>query len=282
MSYLSRLRNRMAVALAGRGWEAAASGRRWEGSTGLAAPNSSMLAARGPARQRAGDAYVNNAHAHRAVELLVASLVGSGFQAQSQHPDPATRRQENDAFEDLVASILICLARSLIRDGEAVARIVARPDGRLSVLLLSAEQLDPTLHRELGGGARIVAGVEFDADGERAAYWLLPEAPDLPSFAGFRQAVRVPAADVFHAFDPLFPGQVRDAEGGTGGYTGTKDGSALDLSLEPGTLRVLPPGTDVTFSEPGKGLSDLPGFMTMQLRESAAGSAGASACCRRA
>ncbi|RMF33643.1 MAG: phage portal protein, partial [Alphaproteobacteria bacterium] len=290
-----------------RSLEAAGGGRRWDGFQPLTAPSQSILAARGPVLQRVRAAYVNHPVAHRVVEHLAASLVGgSSWQAQSQHPDPDTRRALNSEFEDLVAGLMLPLARGLARDGEALVRLETSAAGVLSARLLAPEQLDASLHRELPDGGRITAGIEFDDDGEIVAYHILPHAPDQPGPVG--EAVRLPAGEVLHVFDPLFPGQVRgisplspvllkladydaasdamlmalkiqslmtgfisDPEGGTAGFSGTAEGDALNLSLEPGAMRVLPPGAEVEFSRPGDGLAQAADFLKCQLREIAAG-----------
>ena len=179
--------------------------------------------------------------------------------------------------------------------------------GNLRPKLLAADQIDPTLSRDLGGGARIVAGVEFDASDTVVAYHVLRDAPGSP-FAVFTDAVRVPAADILHVFDRLFPGQVRgltwlspvllklrdrdeasdamlmslkvqslitgfirDPEGGSAGFEGEESDGTVNLAMEPGAMRILPPGSDVTFSTPGQGITQSVDFLRAQDREIAAG-----------
>lgn len=69
----------------------------------------------------------------------------------------------------------------------------------------------------------------------------------------------------------LFAGFVTDLNGGTGGFDGAPEAGALNVSLEPRTVRLLPPGTDVKFSTPGSGLSQQSDFVRLQLHEVAAG-----------
>lgn len=104
--------------------------------------------------------------------------------------------------------ILLQLARAVVRDGEAFVHLVVTGEGTPRPKLIAADQIDPALTRDLGNGGRIVAGVEFDAEDRITAYHVLREAPGSP-FAFFGEAVRVPAVDMLHVFDPLFPGQVR-------------------------------------------------------------------------
>lgn len=287
------------------GIEAAAGGRRWKGAAVLGTPQQAALVARKPAKDRAAGLYVNTPMGQRGVEALASSLVGGrGWQAQSQHPDRATARMLNAASEELTAPILPMLARGIVRDGEAFVRLMV-DDAGLRLVLLPADQVDPELHRDLGGG-KIVAGIEFDAEDRVVAYHVLRDAPGAP-FARFTETARVPARDMLHVFDRLFPGQVRglswlvpvalkigdhdaahdallmklkvealvtgfirDASGGTGGF---KDGETDvgDVSLEPGAMRILPPGTDVTFTSPGAGSAQAVEFLRSQQREIAAG-----------
>lgn len=290
--------------------EVGGGGRCWEGGPWLAAPQAATLAARGPARARAAALSVNTPYGARIVEAWASALVGRGWQARSRHPDPATARRLNAGFEDLTVPLLLPLARALVRDGEAFVRLGVDEGSELVPQLLPADQVDPSLSRDLGRGTgpRIVAGIEFDAADRAVAYHVLREAPGAPLAAVLSEAVRVPAADMLHVFDPLFPGQVRglswlaavllklrdrdeaadallmqlkvsslmtgfvrDAEGGTAGFEGTGDGGALNISLEPGAMRVLPPGADVSFTSPGQGLAQAVDFLRAQDREIAAG-----------
>lgn len=287
------------------GIEAGGGGRRWDGAPTLTNPGNAVLAARAPARQRAAAMHVNAPYGARAIEAWVSALAGKGWQARSQHPEVSVRVWLGDAFEGLVLPVLPTLVRALVRDGEALARLTINADGDLRLRLLPAEQLDASLTQDLSGGRRIVSGVEFDADDQIVAYHVLPEAPGLSG--GYAPPHRLPARDVLHIFDPLFPGQVRglswlapvmlrmrdrdeasdamlmqlkvsslmtgfirDTEGGTAGFGEGADG-AINVSLEPGAMRVLPPGADVTFSTPGQGLAQAMEFMRAQDREIAAG-----------
>lgn len=308
MNAFARTLNRILRPAGRRQIEAGAGGRRWQGAATLGAPQASTLAARGPAQARAAAAYLNTPFGNRIGEEWTGLLVGKGWQARSRHPDPATRPRLNAEFEGLTNPILPTFARALVRDGEAFVQIGTEDDGAITLRQLPADQVDPSLHRDLGGGARIVAGIEFDAADRVVGFHVLPEAPGAP-FATFGEAVRVPAADMIHVFDVLFPGQVRglswlapvlmklrdrdeasdallmqlkvaalvtgfvrDPEGGAAGFEGeTTATGVVNLALEPGAMRILPPGADVTFSTPGTGLAQAIDFLRAQDREIAAG-----------
>lgn len=311
MTFLARLFDRMTGPTQKRQIEAGGGGRRWQGSPMLNAPQASILAARAPAKARAAALSMNNPTAARIVETWLAALAGKGWQALSQHPDAGIRRALNNEFEGQMLALLPVAVRALVRDGEAFIRTSFGGDtegDRRAVfvaLALPADQINPSLTRDLGNGRRIIAGIEFDAGDQIAAYHILPDAPRTP-FGMVGQAVRVPAREVLHVFDQLFPGQVRgiswlapillkladfdaasdamlmtlkvqslmtgfvrDAEGGTAGFEST-DGS-LNVSLEPGAMRVLPFGAEVEFSQPGQGLSQAVEFVKGQQREIAVG-----------
>lgn len=287
--------------------EAGAGGLRWQGAGHLPAPQQATLAARGPAQLRASAAYLNTPQGNRIVEAWAAALVGKGWQACAQHPDAEERKSLSQDFEAMLRPILLPLARALVRDGEAFVHLRLDTEGDLRPKLIPTDQVDASLIRDLGNGARIVAGIEFDATDQVAAYHVLKESPGSP-FAFYGEAVRVPAVDMLHVFDPLFPGQVRglswlapvllkmrdrdeasdallmqlktaslltgfikSVDGGAGGFEGAAEGNTLNVALEPGAMRLLSEGTDVSFSQPGQGHSQAVEFLRAQDREIATG-----------
>ena len=250
----------------------------------------------------------------RIQETWLANLVGKGWQAQSQHPDPAIRRALNDDFEELTRALVPVAVCVLVRDGGAFIRTSVGGFGlpsdgsRRAVFVasaLTADQIDPSLTCDLGDGGRIIAGVEFDAGDQIVAYDILPDAPGMP-FDLIGAPVRVSASDVLHVFDRLFPGQtrgiswlapvllkladfdlasdamlkslqvqslmtgfIRDAEGDTAGFEAAS--GEVNVSLEPGAMRLLPFGSEVEFSTSGQGLAQTVEFVKGQQREIASG-----------
>jgi lambda family phage portal protein len=269
------------------------------------------LAAAGPVRSKARYFTANDAHAAAGVNALVTYSWGAG--AVPAHDD-----------SDLVAEFLkwwdVCDAdgrtdfgglgalaiRAMIVDGDCLVIFRQRPEG-LRLQLMPAEQLDESLTRELTGGGYIAAGVEFNAAGERVAYWIRPYIPT-QQFETWASPVRVDAADVLHLFKPEGIGQVRgvswlapimlkladlgllsdallkgfqvaamhagflEDQNGIGGvpFEGEKDGDALDVSLEPGVVRRLPAGYKITFNNPQAAQQSIE-FLTAQIEEVAAG-----------
>lgn len=195
--------------------------------------------------------------------------------------------------------------RCLVEQGECFAHLVQTEAG-LRVRLLDPEMVAADESRELGNGARIVQGVEFAADGTRLAYHVRKARPGDLTVLDY-QLIRVPAEQMAHLFLPLAPGQVRgvswlapvllrlheldlyedaqlvrqkvaalfagfvvDPTGSSVAGDGVPTNGALELGLEPGTLKVLPAGTDIRFSDPAE-VGDGIEFMKLQLRSVAAG-----------
>lgn len=302
-----------------RSYEAAAGGRRWSSAPTAFQPNASILAGASATRARVRSAVANNAHAAKALDVLSAAIAGRGIRPQSEIEDPELRGLFNAAFTrwaeqadadnlgDFFA-LTASMVEGMVRDGEALAVMeVADDTGALCLRQLAPEQLDASITREMAGGGRIVAGVEFDGRGRRVAYHILPDAPDLPIMRRLTPE-RVPASEVIHLFRKSFPGQVRgiswfapvllrlaeidqmedaqivrqkigamltgfvlETDGAGSGMDDLAAPDGLAGGLEPGTLKVLRPGQDVRFSDPPNIGAEANQFQTMQLRAVAAG-----------
>jgi lambda family phage portal protein len=301
-----------------RRFDAAASGRRWQGSQTFSSQvNAELAAAAGPVRQRALYYARNSAWASNGVAAICTATVGSGIRPSSRASDPAVRAAIQDRFEQWTYEadldgvtdyygIQQVAVRSMVESGEAFLRLLQTPSGlRLQAFDPSMCPTDET--RELGDGRRIIMGIEYSAQGERVAYWLHRERPEAPSFSS--DLLRVPAAEVVHLFQPLMAGQCRgvswlastllrlhetdltedalivkqkiaallcgfvvDPSGNAAGFTGepTSTAGVQNIALEPGTMRVLPAGVDVKFSEPAQ-VGDALGFLKHELHAISAG-----------
>lgn len=298
-----------------RSYDGASTGRRRQPE--MHSMLSAMHAARGPLARRARYLAGNNALAASGVEAWVSALVGTGIKPQATHTNQPVRQALNLAFENWTDDadadgltdfygLQAIMARRVVIDGEAFGLLVNR-DGRLSVRLVDAEQVDPSLNRELGEGKRIVQGIEFDATGRRVAYHVLPERPGMPFGYLALTPTRVPAADVVHMFRPEAPGQVRgiswfapvllriadldswrDAQlirqkvaamltafvtdmNGTGTPFEPDGRGNLLGGLEPGTIKFLDPNQDVKFSTPAGIGAEVIDFAKITEREIAVG-----------
>ncbi|MXP62778.1 phage portal protein [Roseomonas sp. M0104] len=300
-----------------RRFDAAGGGRRWSAAPSFGPINPEVLAAAEPVRRRALYFARNNPHAIAGVSALVSHLTGYGIKPTSKHPDAAVRAALQTAWDRWTVQAdadgasdhygqQALLTQTMIECGEAFARLIPTRSG-LRVQALPAEMIDLADTRELGGGARVVGGIEFDSNGRRVAYHVFTSDPTA-AFETRTNTVRIPAADMVHLYRPLSPGQVRgiswlapvlsllhehdqfsDAalmaakiqamhagflvdQNGTGGaaFEGTQAGSVMETGLEPGTLRYLPSGWDIKFSNPAQ-MAEGAAFAASQLRAVAAG-----------
>jgi lambda family phage portal protein len=267
--------------------------------------------ASGPAlRSRASYLAVNNPWIANAVGNLAGALVGPGIQPSSKHPEAQTRKALNRYFADWCSradaegrtdfsGLQVAIADSMVKAGEALALISETADGpRLRIL--PPELMDESKSVELSDGRAIFSGVELDATGRRAAYWIIPERPG-KVWQTYAPSVRIEANSVLHVFKPLAPGQLRgvswlapvilpasdfdklcDALLKGAQVAAMHAGFITDLngtgepyegetpSLEPGALIRLPNGTDIKFNSPAQS-QQVAEFLKLNLRQLAAG-----------
>lgn len=304
-----------------RSFDAAGQGRRWDQPRTLDSLNTAILAGATPAARRAGWYARNNPWVAAAVDSLVGNVVGAGIKPQSTHPDRAVRerlqalwlRWTDQATPDGLADfygLQSMAVRAMVESGESFARLRVNDtaDGiPLQIELLDREQVPTDLHRDIGGGARIRAGIEFDSAGRRIAYRVSTARPGDPLGSFRMDPIRVPAADCLHLFKPLAAGQLRgitwlapvllrlheldqfedatlvkakvaalftgfitDPDGTVGGLSGDNRSGVLTVGMEPGSLIPLPPGADIRFSNPTEHDAYAP-FVKNHLRAVAAG-----------
>ncbi|MDR6955245.1 lambda family phage portal protein [Ancylobacter sp. 3268] len=291
-----------------RSYEGASAGRRTSGWGKMANQHGAAQAARAPLAQRARYLVANNPHAAAAKAAWVAALVGTGIVPATtgklaERWTAWTDEADADGVCDFYG-LTALMVGGMIVDGEALALMIATPGG-LRIRVLHPDQLDASLTRPLAAGGRIVNGVEFDVFGTRVAYWIIKERPEIGLGLNL-QPVRVPAEDVIHLFRPDFPGQVRGVSwfapailrlaehdewhgaqltrqkvgallagvittnDGAVPFGGEAQGEAIIGSLEPGAMVVLPPGKDVSFSNPPAIAQEANDFARITLHEIAA------------
>ncbi len=273
---------------------------------------SEVPAALAQARSRERYYGENNAYVRAAHRALVTHIVGAGIVGASTHPDITTQTTLADAwgrfcnecdFDGLtnMGGLQSALTLDMIRDGEGLALMRNTPRG-LRIQRLASDQIDDSQTRDLGGGAFVQSGVEFDASGARVAYWLFPANPS-NAFGAKTQSVRVDADDVLHVFEQRGAGQCRGLPWGVAAikrageidqledallvgakvgamlagfiqdemgsaqfpFEGQTDGAQITASLEPGTLTRLGPGQKVTFTSPQQAAQGVE-FLASQIR----------------
>ncbi len=208
-------------------YEGAGHGRRTEGwdapdgsINALAIPNIGTL------RRRARAAERNDGYALSILAKRVSSLIGTGICPRPQTDDADLRNALNLLWEDWVDEAdadgltdhygqQALVARMVERDGECFARFRPRrpEDGLavpLQVQLLAADYVPLDKNERARNGNEIKAGIEFNAIGQRVAYWMYRRHPGSFNHSGvMNQLVRVPVSEVIHIFEPTEPGQIR-------------------------------------------------------------------------
>lgn len=226
---LARLQYRAAANSLVAHYEGAGAGRRFENwATPALGPTAAGTAALSTLRNRSRDLTRNNPWARNAVEDLETETVGAGILAKVKAPRARQQKVlaalwkawaestacDADGLHDLFGLQALAF-RTIAESGEVLIRRRIRrlEDGLplpFQLQVLEPDHLDGTRDVVRGDGSRIVGGIEFDALGRRAAYWLFPEHPgeSFGVYAG-KSSVRVPAANVLHLFRVERPGQVR-------------------------------------------------------------------------
>jgi lambda family phage portal protein len=314
---LTRIFTRPAKAGAVRRFDGAAGGRRGWGMGTFGRINSEVAGAGASVRTRARYLANNNPWLSQAVANWAGALIGAGIVPTPKHSDATKRKTladlwgrwteeaDADGRTDLYG-LQADIARGLVIDGEAFLQVIETEDGP-KVRLIPPELVDESMTRELGNGGVIVQGVEFDRDGQRVAYHVLPSRPH-DQFATYAPPVRLAADQIHHVFKPLAAGQVRgvswlapvilpasefdqlcDAlllgvkvaamhsgflidQNGTAGepYTGEEAGDILETGIVPGGLIRLGTGLDVKFNTPGQ-TQEVAAFLRLNLQQLAAG-----------
>lgn len=213
-----RVRNEAAYPAAGQGRRA----RAWFAPQ-LSANEATLANAR-TLRNRARAGVRGDGYARTAVDRLVANIVGTGMTPESKAPDKAFRARlhelwldwtdESDADGVLEFYGQQALAvRAWLEGGEVFIRLRDRLPGDALTVPLQLQLLEPELvpieHNAIAGPRRIRAGIELDAIGRRAAYWMWRSRPAEGLDVDQSELVRVPAERVLHLYDPLRPGQLR-------------------------------------------------------------------------
>ena len=116
------------------------------------------------------------------------------------------KKADAEGLGDL-AGFLNRVVASLVTAGESFIDMTTTDRGELRLRLYNPEQIDPALNQKLPGG-EIVAGIEIDAAGNRAAFHIR-ENPDLLLMPMALPPVRIPATEILHVFEPPYPGSVR-------------------------------------------------------------------------
>ena len=181
-------------------------------------------------RTRARDLTVNNDYARKYMQMVVSNVVGNngiGLQVKSKTAKgklnvKANRQVEqgwkewsnarNCAWDTRLSFVEMqrLFIETAARDGEVLVRII-RDDSKFGIKLqfLDSNRLDESLNKELGDGACIKMGIEFDYTGKPIAYHINQHLDDQIYNHGVVE--RIPAENMLHCFMGERPEQIRGA-----------------------------------------------------------------------
>lgn len=185
-------------------------------------PNAALQFSGHQLRAQSHAAARNNGYAARIADSWTANLVGTGIVPQ---PPDAKARNVFKLWTDVASAdgtldyygIQAQCARGVVLSGEVFVRfrVRSKSDGLivpLQLQVLEADYIPLELNRMTDNGGYIRQGIEFNAIGQRVAYWMFRQHPADASVLPVYDAMpyRVPASEVLHIYDALArPGQIR-------------------------------------------------------------------------
>jgi lambda family phage portal protein len=206
-----------------RAYEAASPRDTWRPRRAGASANADHFADASALRSKARALVQNVPYIRAAIDALVAATVGTGIIVRGTGPQAAAVNkllaawtQTCDADGRLDYNGLVAAAdRAMEQDGEVLVRLrPRRPADNLPVplqlQLLEIDWLDSTRTQTYGTN-QIINGIEYDAIGQVAAYWLWNSHPgDITIQRGANvQSRRIEAASIIHLYASERPGQGR-------------------------------------------------------------------------
>jgi lambda family phage portal protein len=206
-------------------------------------PNSALDYSSDSLRAQAREADRKNGLAKVISDRISANIVGTGIIPQPKSPKARAlwTRWTDEASVDGTLDFYgmqAQIARALPTSGECFARFrVRRAQDRMSVPLqiqiLESDYVPTNKNESLPGGGYIRQGIEFNAIGQRVAYWMYRQHPSDTQVieGGFSSLpVRVPASEVMHIYDAtsVRPGQARAVPWITPALAKLKDLDAYD------------------------------------------------------
>ena len=189
--------------------------RYWQHADGLSAAAAMTPDIRRTLRNRARYEVANNSYAFGIVETLADYLIGTGPRLQLRLADTVSCNRAEAQFEAWAEAVRLAdklktMRRSYAVDGEAFAILTTNPGlnspVKLDIQLIEADRVETPI--QLMGDDRIADGIEHDAYGNPAFYYVLKEHPgDLNGVS--QDYWRVPADAMLHWFKHTRPGQRR-------------------------------------------------------------------------
>jgi lambda family phage portal protein len=220
------LRRHRSRQLLQRAYEGASRKDGWKPRRAGASPNADVRADAYELCVRARSLVQNTPYMAQGLRFKTAQHVGTGIKPKSKAKKDADREVLDQKWLEMESlydadgrkttyGLQGSAYRAMDQDGEVLVRIRYRRPGDglpvpLQFQLLERDWIDST-KTMANGGNQIINGIEYDALGKVAGYWLYDTHPgEINTFAPRGWASRfVPAESVIHLFNPERPGQGR-------------------------------------------------------------------------
>lgn len=229
VSGMRRMQARRAMDIHARAYDAAKRDHRtasWQAAGGSA--NAEIATAEEVVRNRSRDLVRNNGYALQIVETIADHVVGTGIVSAPIGLKGRNLKRVKDLWSGFVDECdfdgdqdlngLCWSAEKAQREsGSAIIRFrrqqfdASATRAPLKLQLLEPDFIDVMKTGTTANGGWIDRGIEYDSEGRRVAFWLLPAHPgDVASWRAFSMtSERVPANELVYLFDKLRPGQDR-------------------------------------------------------------------------
>jgi lambda family phage portal protein len=176
-------------------------------------------------RSYSRDTIRKNQLAAAALDSVLANWIGTGIKPQPKHQDPVTKKKLQDLWNrwtdecdpagnvDFYGMQFLAL-RETFEAGEILARkrtrrVTDKFSVPLQIQMLESEHLPYERNATIPGGY-IQAGIEFNALGQKVAYWLWRQHPgSFVSLPQPQELTRVPSDQVIHSYKVNRANQLR-------------------------------------------------------------------------
>jgi lambda family phage portal protein len=184
-------------------------------------------------RQRARLSFIsrdmvrNNPTAVGVVMTIVAHVIGKGITPKLEGIEDSDLAKEGKALlaehlkstaidrrgRETLGGLQRLMKAAIVTDGEVLVIIHPAANGTYpQIEVLEIDHLDASVHRADIAGGYVQDGIEYDAAGNRVAYYIFDEHPGAQGWFNWKkgtQSRRVPARFVYHGFRQDRPGQER-------------------------------------------------------------------------
>ena len=205
-----------------RKYNAASNGRRTDGwvASGTSQNAEAELSLH-KLRERSRDLVRNFPYAARAIDAIESNTIGTGIRPRPNVEKGRAKQRIVSAWKDWAEStecdfdgvhdfygLQGLVMRTVAESGEAIIRKRRTGKYKLQLQVVEGDYIDTNKNGTGADGSRWVQGVEFDAKGNKVAYWMFDQHPG-DTFRMFPTSQRYPISEFTHVYMMKRPEQVR-------------------------------------------------------------------------